>query len=185
MQMMFANQESVNTQARGAKPSGLDDIEKIMLRIGSVQAVSKSGRIDTLTNQSSGSISTSVVDSEIDLLKLNDGLSIFSGNIQADIYKQFRIVSPSVEKGADVDSNVYIVKKDSTIVPVKLPSGSTSGFKLVIDEPVDLSPDSAVSIFIDFDMEKSIVRTGNGKYILKPVVKTRIVKNSSSSSGNL
>ncbi|MES2809371.1 MAG: DUF4382 domain-containing protein [Bacteroidota bacterium] len=49
------------------------------------------------------------------------------------------------------------------------PSGQTSGVKLKVGET--LLPGVAYTMRLDFDAAQSIVLTGNGKYILKPVIR--------------
>lgn len=53
--------------------------------------------------------------------------------------------------------------------PLTTPSGQTSGVKLKVQE--DLEAGIAYTLLLDFDAAKSIVQTGNGKYILKPVIR--------------
>jgi hypothetical protein len=50
------------------------------------------------------------------------------------------------------------------------PSGQTSGVKLNVQDV--LTPGVAYTLRLDFDAAKSLVLTGNGKYILKPVIRT-------------
>ncbi|MDF3076742.1 MAG: hypothetical protein K0S09_631 [Sphingobacteriaceae bacterium] len=56
-------------------------------------------------------------------------------------------------------------------VPYNLttPSAQSSGLKLKIND--DLSSGIEYTLTLDFDAAKSIVQTGNGKYILKPVIR--------------
>lgn len=49
------------------------------------------------------------------------------------------------------------------------PSGQTSGVKLNVHD--DLTAGIAYTLHLDFDAAQSIVLTGNGKYILKPVIR--------------
>lgn len=58
---------------------------------------------------------------------------------------------------------------DSIIYDLKTPSAQQSGLKLNVHE--DIMAGEYYSYIIDFVVEKSIVETGNGKYILKPVIK--------------
>lgn len=53
--------------------------------------------------------------------------------------------------------------------PLETPSTQQSGLKLLVN--VELTPGITYSILLDFDAAKSIVTTGSGKYILKPVIK--------------
>lgn len=52
------------------------------------------------------------------------------------------------------------------------PSGQTSGVKLNVHDV--LTPGVAYTLRLDFDAAKSVVLTGNGKYILKPVIRTYV-----------
>lgn len=51
------------------------------------------------------------------------------------------------------------------------PSGQSSGWKVKLKANPTLVPGVTYSLLLDFDAAKSIVKTGNGKYILKPVVR--------------
>ncbi|SFH43514.1 DUF4382 domain-containing protein [Pedobacter insulae] len=52
-----------------------------------------------------------------------------------------------------------------------IPSGSSSGIKVKLTENPELVAGVGYSLLLDFDAAKSIVATGNGKYLLKPVVR--------------
>ena len=58
---------------------------------------------------------------------------------------------------------------DSVLYELKTPSAQQSGLKLNVQE--EIIAGEAYAYVIDFVVEKSIVKTGNGKYILKPVIK--------------
>lgn len=51
------------------------------------------------------------------------------------------------------------------------PSGQSSGWKVKLKANPSLEPGVTYSLLLDFDAAKSIVSTGSGKYILKPVVR--------------
>ncbi|PZR25601.1 MAG: hypothetical protein DI535_17440 [Citrobacter freundii] len=59
---------------------------------------------------------------------------------------------------------------DNVNYPLTVPSGSESGLKIKIDKQLRTSVDS---LLIDFDAALSIHQTGNGKYILQPVLKVK------------
>ncbi len=65
------------------------------------------------------------------------------------------------------DSHVVI---DGVDYPLKTPSAQTSGLKFNLHSV--LLSDLMYSFVIDFDASRSVVKTGNGKYILKPVIRT-------------
>jgi len=66
------------------------------------------------------------------------------------------------------DSNSVVV--DGQSYPMKTPSGQQSGVKLKIN--TTLTGGIVYRLWIDFDAGRSIVATGSGKYILKPVIRT-------------
>lgn len=65
------------------------------------------------------------------------------------------------------ENNTLMV--DSIIYDLKTPSAQQSGLKLLVNE--DISNGVTYTYVIDFDAAKSIVKTGNGQYILKPVIR--------------
>ncbi|UKJ07176.1 DUF4382 domain-containing protein [Solitalea lacus] len=63
------------------------------------------------------------------------------------------------------------IKVDGQVYDLKIPSGSSSGWKVKLTEEPSLSPGIAYSLVLDFDASQSIVKTGNEGFILKPVVR--------------
>jgi len=53
--------------------------------------------------------------------------------------------------------------------PLEIPSVYQTGIKLI--HPFEIIEGETTELTIDFDAEKSIVKTGNGRYILKPTIK--------------
>ncbi|MFD2246744.1 DUF4382 domain-containing protein [Pontibacter ruber] len=84
-----------------------------------------------------------------------------SANLPAGTISQIRLV---------LGNNNTLKLKDGTVVPLKTPSGQTSGVKLTID--AELEEDVTYMVLLDFDAAKSVVARGNGQYNLKPVVRT-------------
>jgi len=66
------------------------------------------------------------------------------------------------------DSNSVVVNGQS--YPLKTPSAQESGLKFNIH--ATLTGGIVYRLWIDFDGARSIVSTGSGKYILKPVIRT-------------
>lgn len=68
-------------------------------------------------------------------------------------------------------NNNYLVMDDGSEQPLTTPSAQESGFKVQIpDFEIDDNADR-IELTLDFDASASVVNTGSGKYILKPVVK--------------
>jgi hypothetical protein len=61
------------------------------------------------------------------------------------------------------------VMVDSILHDLRTPSAQSSGLKLNVHE--EIVPGEAYAYVIDFDAQKSIVRQGNGRYSLKPVIR--------------
>ncbi len=58
---------------------------------------------------------------------------------------------------------------DSVLYDLKVPSGQSSGFKIKLNQV--LIQDSLAHVLVDFDAGSSIVKQGNGNYLLKPVIR--------------
>ena len=65
------------------------------------------------------------------------------------------------------ENNSIITSSDTIFL--KVPSGMESGIKVKLDK--DLISGEELILLFDFNAEKSVVLTGNGSYILKPVLK--------------
>lgn len=96
-----------------------------------------------------------------DLLKLTGGANIMltdslvpSGNLG-----QIRLVLG--------DENTVVV--DGNSFGLTTPSAQQSGLKLEVNQV--LTSGTTYEFLLDFDVDKSIVSTGNSKYILKPVIR--------------
>ncbi|TCC87337.1 DUF4382 domain-containing protein [Pedobacter frigiditerrae] len=67
------------------------------------------------------------------------------------------------------DGNTIVEK--GVVKPLKTPSGQSSGYKVKLTSNPTLVPGVTYSLVLDFDAAKSIVKLGNGDYLLKPVVR--------------
>jgi hypothetical protein len=73
--------------------------------------------------------------------------------------------------GAPTTPGCYIEFSDGTTETLFVPSGSQSGFKGV--GAFDVPANGSVDITADFDVRKSVLRTGNNieRYVLKPTIR--------------
>ncbi len=62
------------------------------------------------------------------------------------------------------------VKINNQLIKLETPSAQQSGLKLNVQQTINNGV--LYKIILDFDVAKSIVKTGNGKYMLKPVIRT-------------
>lgn len=110
----------------------------------------------------------------INLLSLNDPTqpngaleSLGQTSLAAGRYTQVRLV-------LERNNNWIILEGQdpndpSNRIPLDTPSGVQSGIKLINE--FDVPSGQRVDLLLDFDACHSIVKTGNGRYILKPVIK--------------
>lgn len=97
-----------------------------------------------------------------DLLELNNGIDVLLGEATLPI--------------GEIHQIRLILGPNNTIVvngvehPLQTPSAQQSGLKLNVHHT--LLPDMVYKMWLDFDAGKSIVETGNGGFILKPVIRT-------------
>ncbi len=87
------------------------------------------------------------------------------------------IASATVPSGR-ISQIRMVLGPNSTVVdngvtyPLTTPSAQQSGLKLNVQ--ADLVSDIDYRLWLDFDAGRSIVKTGNGKYMLKPVIRTYV-----------
>lgn len=71
-------------------------------------------------------------------------------------------------------SQVRLFVSDATVTdatgthPVTIPSAGNTGIKLNVDYTI--SPNTITTILLDFNVNKSLIKTGNGQYRLQPVI---------------
>lgn len=96
------------------------------------------------------------------LLELQNGVDtlLATGTVPTGTLKEVRFIL-----GGDNS-----IKINNIIYPLTIPSGSESGLKIKLSKNLNASIDS---LLIDFDAALSILRTGNGDYKLKPVLKIK------------
>lgn len=97
-----------------------------------------------------------------DLLKLQNGVDtlLAQGAVPADTLKEIRFVLGS--------NNSIKIAADS--FPLVIPSGQESGLKIKLAKKLNATLENVV---VDFDAALSIQQAGNGKYMLKPVLKIK------------
>jgi hypothetical protein len=110
-----------------------------------------------------------------DLLKLANGEETFLGDLELPGGRLSQIRLKLGEgNSVTVDGQVY---------PLNTPSAQQSGLKVKIDKV--LTEGIAYKIILDFDAAKSVVETGAGTYILKPVIRAITEANGGSISGKV
>ncbi|MCL4233947.1 MAG: DUF4382 domain-containing protein [Deltaproteobacteria bacterium] len=106
-----------------------------------------------------------VTPARYNLLELmnNAGVTLAEQDLPEGDYGEIRLV---IECEGDEAPEIVI---EGESYPLTVPSGCTSGFKLKGEFTVAAGAETV--LIMDFDMSKSVHQTGNGKYMLKPVVR--------------
>lgn len=108
----------------------------------------------------------------IDLLDYMNGALIDLGqtSVPAGSYSKLRLVLDA-NSGASANRNWVVLSSAPGVkVPLKTPSGQTSGLKINVG--LDVQPNGLTDVVLDFDACKSVVVAGSsGQYLLKPVLR--------------
>lgn len=120
---------------------------------------------------------------KINLLNLTNGVLQTLGNttLPAGQYTQIRLVL--VPNSASQPLNESVVPTGGTETALKTPSAIQTGIKII--RPFTVEPGTQADLVLDFNACKSIVQTGNGGYLLKPVVSATPLVVSGTISGYL
>lgn len=110
-----------------------------------------------------------------DLLQLTNGAMAVLGDttLPTGKYTQIRLLLGD-------DNYVY---DDGVRYDLTTPSAQQSGLKLI--HPFDILAGSIYELYLDFNVDKSIVITGNGMYILKPTIRVQAAMASGTISGQV
>ncbi|MDX2453003.1 DUF4382 domain-containing protein [Desulfosarcina sp.] len=136
-------------------------------------------RKDISSNGNSGWTTVATPEQTYNLLKLINGLTAVLGDseLEAGMYRQIRLI---IGRHQESENNIlgvphpfanYVILNDGsdTIEELKVPSGFQTGIKLVHNFRV--LENTVVELVLDFDACRSVVETGNSKYLLKPTIK--------------
>jgi len=102
----------------------------------------------------------------VNLIELEDvSMLLASLELEPKKYTQLRLFLEG-----DEEEDAWIVLNDSGLTEksLEIPSVYQTGIKL--NRPFEIVAGMITKLTIDFDAEKSVVKTGNGKYKLKPVI---------------
>lgn len=130
------------------------DLLKVSINV-SADTNTTSGWVDLPTNQGIYNL--------MEFTAGNDTILAFDSVLVVQTISQIRLLL-----GPD-----NTVVEDGVSYELKTPSGQTSGLKIPLN--VTLQPGAAYMVVLDFDPYQSVVKTGNGKYNLKPVIQATVV----------
>lgn len=103
----------------------------------------------------------------LNLKENNDFLSVLE--MEPGLYTEMRLyLAEGNDKVTIEGKGNYVKKENGFIYPLKIPSGSSSGFKL--KGSFEVKKGQPHQLMIDFNVEESIVKQGKkDRYLLKPV----------------
>lgn len=112
-----------------------------------------------------------------DLLSLTGGVTqlLATAEVEPGMLGQIRLVL-----GTD---NAVVLNGTTEEIPLSTPSAQQSGLKLQVNQELEAGED--YEFLLDFDVDQSIVLTGSGQYILKPVIRLAAVEGSATVSGDV
>ncbi|MCH4822348.1 DUF4382 domain-containing protein [Gramella lutea] len=145
------------TDAPGDFDAVFVDVEDIEIQVQSENEMDAEADVDGDGWVSVGDVQTGVYD----LLELTGGVSqlLADTEVPAGYVSQMRLILGS--------ENTVIV--DGVEQPLNTPSAEQSGLKLQLNQ--DFEEGENYAFLLDFDVDKSIVATGNGGFNLKPVIR--------------
>ena len=109
----------------------------------------------------------------VDLLTLTDGGSavLADSTLPSGYYTQIRLILG--------DGNNVVV--DGVVHDLEVPSSAQTGLKL--NHPFTIDAGAMYEVTLDFDADRSVHMTGNGRYKMKPVIRVIVDQTSGSLEG--
>jgi len=104
---------------------------------------------------------------QVNLIELEDvSMLLASLELEPNKYTQLRIF-------LNGDASLVLEGEEgldglTETIPLEIPSSANTGIKL--NRPFEIVEGMITKLTIDFDAEKSVIKTGNGKYKMKPVI---------------
>jgi hypothetical protein len=108
---------------------------------------------------------------KINLLDLTNGVLEYLGEtaLPAGHYTQLRLVLVPNNASSPLSNSVVPSSAPGTEIALVTPSAVQSGIKL--SHQFDVAAGQRMDLVLDFDACKSVVTLGNGRYLLKPLIK--------------
>jgi hypothetical protein len=171
----------IGTLSIGITDSSTTRYKAVYITIDEVQV----NRDSDAGGGNSGWVTVATPGQTYNLLKLVGGLTAVLGSdeLEAGSYYQIRL---KIGKQAQSENNMlgvphpyanYVILNDGsdTVEALKIPSGMQTGIKLVHNFQV--VKDAVVELVLDFDACRSVVETGDLKYLLKPTIRVTATEN--------
>lgn len=149
--------------------------EAVWIEVESVMIHKNGEENENGDDEDSGWIIITDESRRINLLDLRNGneITLSEVELQTGTYSQLRLILGDVNE----------VMVDGETHNLITPGAQQTGLKVNIN--AEIETDETFNLLIDFDVAQSIVLTGNGMYILKPVLRTVNQDQSGSISGDV
>lgn len=114
----------------------------------------------------------------IDLLSLTGGVTelLVDTEIEAGYVHQIRLILGD-------NNSIVTHAAPSATYDLKTPSAQQSGLKIMVNE--ELEAGKTYTFILDFDVDKSVVTTGAGDFLLKPVIRMAVEEDTGAIVGNV
>jgi len=147
-------------------PGDFDEVNVEVIRV-------EVHRGDEGTTEDSGWHTIDIDTTYVDLLTLTDGNSavLADSTLPSGYYTQIRLILG--------DGNTVVV--DGQSHDLEVPSSANTGLKL--NHPFTLDAGATYEVTLDFDADQSVHMTGNGRYMMKPVIRIMVNQTSGSLRG--
>ncbi len=135
-------------------------------------------KADASTSDDEGWVSIgNVQKGEYDLLSLTNGVTQLLADSEVPVGNlgQIRLVL-----GPD---NSVVLDGETERTPLSTPSAQQSGLKMNVNQQMEAG--ELYEYLLDFDVDQSIVQTGSGGYILKPVIRLSTVEGTGTIEGDV
>lgn len=128
------------------------------------------------TDSTSGWQTISTQPVTVNLLDLANGKTKLIGSnlIDAGDYSQIRLI---------LGNSNTVTTMDGTTHSLTVPSGSQTGIK--VNANITVNPGDNFNLLLDFNAAQSVHMTGNGRYMLKPVIHSVTMQTQGSISGDV
>lgn len=172
------------TLSLGLTDASTDDYNAVYVTINEVQVHMADGEWEVVSSPEQTYNLLELVNGIIEQLALTE--------LEAGDYTQMRLILGENPDGHDGGENIldethsyanYIIDTSDNVVELKTPSAQQSGIKIV--HGFTINDGGVTELVLDFDAQKSVVKTGGGQYILKPTIKVIDTAVSSTISGTV
>lgn len=162
--------DDYGTEGNHDSSNGLEGLEEVNIDVQELKVLFAESSTDTVTVNDTVRVDTTVGDAgwvdvpiepqKINLMELTDTEALLAeAELDEGYYAEMRLVLG--------DDNSVVVDGESNSLFV--PSGSASGYKIKLDER--LHSGEIMDLVIEFNAENSVHVTGNGRHMLRPVLR--------------